>query len=99
MFQSEELDQHLKTSHTIKTESVVFAEWNLNDTENIEKFGNYRYKPGTTGDKYSFLPITYDQVDDGDYYSGALQSDLIEQSGLSNEDKPVYLVTKNEKIF
>ena len=98
MFQSEELDQHLKTSHTIKTESVVFAEWNLNDTENIEKFGNYRYKPGTTGDKYSFLPITYDQVDDGDYYSGALQSDLIEQSGLSNEDKPVYLVTKNEKI-
>lgn len=98
MFQSEELDNHLKTSHTIKTESVVFAEWNMNDTENIEKLGNYRYRPATTNNKFSILPSTYDPVDDGGYYTGATDSDVTIQSGFADEDQPVFLATKNEKM-
>ena len=56
MFKSEELDNHLKTSNTIKTESVVFAEWNLNDAQNVEKLGNYRNRPGKIDDKFSVIP-------------------------------------------
>lgn len=98
MFQSEELDNHLKTSHTIKTESVVFAEWNMNDAENVEKLGNYRYRPGTTNNKFSVLPTTYDAVDDGGYYTGATDADITIQSGFADEDQPVFLATRNEKM-
>jgi hypothetical protein len=98
MFQSEELDNHLKTSHTIKTESVVFAEWNMNDAENVEKLGNYRYRPNTTNNKFSVIPVTYDAVDDGGYYTGATNADITIQSGVAEEDQPVFLTTRNEKM-
>ena len=98
MFQSDELDNHLKTSHTIKTESIVFSEWNMNDFENIEKIGNYRYRPNIANDKFSIIPTTYDSVDDGGYYTGATDADITIQSGFADEDQPVFLATRNEKM-
>jgi hypothetical protein len=44
MFQSEELDQYLKTSDTIQVEAAVYAEWNMNQPDNIARLGNYRYR-------------------------------------------------------
>lgn len=98
MFQSEELDNHLKTSHTIETESVVFSEWNLNNTNNIEKLGNYRYRPGTTDNQFSILPATYDPLDDGGYYTGGTDSDTSVISGFDDQDQPTLFTTPKEKM-
>ena len=98
MFQSEELDNHLKTSHTIQTESVVFMEWNLNDTDNIEKLGNYRYRPNLSGSQFSILPVNYDVLDLGGYYTGATDSDITIQSGFNDDDSPTLFTTTQEKF-
>ena len=98
MFQSEELDQHLKLSNTIETESVIFAEWNLNDTDNLEKIGNYRYRPGTTDNQFSLIPITYDPFDNGEYYTNATNAEISVQIGFDDEDLPTLFTTKVEKI-
>ena len=88
MFNSEELDLHLKTSHTIETESLVFAEWNMNDTDNINKVGNYRYRPQAVDNQFSIPPSTYDDLDIGGYYTGATDSDITVQSGFDDQDNP-----------
>jgi hypothetical protein len=98
MFISEELDNHLKTSHTIETESAVYAEWNLNDFDNVERLGNYRYRPGTVDNQFSILPSTYDPIDEGGYYTGATQSDITIQSGFDDENNPTLFTEPNKKM-
>jgi hypothetical protein len=98
MFQSEELDNHLKKSHTIETESAVYAEWNLNDLDNIERLGNYRYRPGTIDNQFSILPSTYDPLDEGGYYTGATQADIVVESGFDDEDNPTFFTAPNKKM-
>jgi hypothetical protein len=98
MFQSKELDNHLKTSHTIQTESAVYAEWNMNDLENIERLGNYRYRPGTVDNQFSILPSNYDPLDEGKYYTGATQAKTVIQSGFDDEDIPTLFTEPNKKM-
>jgi hypothetical protein len=98
MFVSEELDKHLKTSATIQTESVVFAEWNLNDVDNIERLGNYRYRSDNEDSQFSTLPSTYDPIDSGGYYTGATQADITIPYGFNDQDQPTLFTTKNEKM-
>lgn len=98
MFISKELDNHLKTSSTIKTSSSIFLEWNLNDLDNVENLGNYRYRPGTTDDQFSFLPVTYDPFDEGNYYTGATDAEIKIQEGFDQNDIPVSFTSKNEKM-
>jgi len=98
MFNSEELDNHLKTSHTIQTESAVFAEWNMNDADNIERLGNYRYRPNVSGSQYSVLPSNYDELDGGGYYTGATDSDITVQSGFDDDNTPTLFTTTQEKM-
>lgn len=98
MFQSEELDLHLKTSHTIQTESMVFAEWNMNDSDNVERIGNYRYRPNLPGSQFSVLPSNYDELDGGGYYTGATDSDITVQSGFDDNDTPTLFTTPQEKM-
>jgi len=98
MFISDELDDHLKSFNTIKTSSAVFVEWNLNDLENIETIGNYRYRPGSIDNKFSFIPSTYDPFDEGGYYTGATDSEIKLQEGFDDLDSPILFKTKNEKI-
>ena len=97
MFQSEELDNHLKTSHTIQTESAVYAEWNMNDADNIERLGNYRYRPNTNT-QFSILPSNYDDLDLGGYYTGATDSDITIQSGFNDDNTPTLFTTPQEKM-
>ena len=97
MFISEELDNHLKTSHTIQTESAVYAEWNLNDADNVEQLGNYRYRPNTNS-QFSILPSNYDGLDLGGYYTGATDSDITVQSGFDDDNIPTLFTTPQEKM-
>ena len=59
MFQSDALKEKLSYSHTIENEQAVWVEWNLNQSYNIAKVGNYRYRPGTTDIKYGVIRSIY----------------------------------------
>jgi hypothetical protein len=86
MFESEDLKTHLETSATINTQSLILAEWNMNMPDNIFKIGNYRYRPITTESIYSTLPSTFDQLDAGNYYTGATDSDVLIDGGFEDDD-------------
>ena len=64
MFQSDELKKHLEESSTVRTQSAVIAEWNMNIPKNIFAIGNYRYRPLSGTDSiYSTLINTFDPND------------------------------------
>ena len=98
VFKSEELEKHLKTSPTIETETVIFAEWNLNDTDNVERLGNYRYRPGTVDNQFSTIPSTYDPLDIGGYYTGATEARVGFNTNVDDNNIPTLFTTKNEKM-
>jgi hypothetical protein len=71
MFRDSDYLSAYKTEHTLNIASLVIAEFNMNQYDNIDKIGNYRYRPNGTDAKY-LVPISnYDQFDQGDYYTGA----------------------------
>lgn len=100
MFQSDELNNHLRTSHTIKVESLVFAEWNMNDPDNVKRLGNYRYRPSWSGSPYFLLPASYEDIEIGPtyYYTGATDADTVIESGLNEDDQPTLFVSPKEKM-
>ena len=100
MFQSQQLDDHLKTSDTVKINSKIFAEWNMNDPQNIKRLGNYRYRPSYSSSPYFLLPSTYNDNEVGPifYYTGATDSDTVIESGLSNEDLPTLFLSPQQKM-
>ena len=98
MFQSDELKNHLATSHTIQNEALVFAEWNLNQPDNIARIGNYRYRPGNNNSEYSTIPLTYDINDAGNYYTGATDSDAVIDGGYDDNGDPITFSTPKDKF-
>ncbi|MEY3312283.1 MAG: hypothetical protein RL348_1626, partial [Bacteroidota bacterium] len=97
MFKSDILDNHLKQSSTIQIESAVYVEWNLNQMDNIERLGNYRYRPQSNS-KYTLLPYNYDQSDFGNYYTGATDSDIAVDVGFDDENIPTIVLNNKEKM-
>lgn len=71
MFKDSDYLDAYKTEHTLSISSLVIAEFNMNQYDNVSAIGNYRYRPSGTDAKY-ILPISsYDQFDQGDYYTNA----------------------------
>jgi hypothetical protein len=100
MFQNEDLKLHLETSPTVKTQSAVIAEWNMNIANNIFRIGNYRYRPSAeNSEKYKLIPNTFDVNDIGNFYTGATNSDIVIDGGISPEDneEPWFLLAENKK--
>ena len=98
MFVSEALKTHLETSATVTLESLVLAEWNMNMPDNIFKVGNYRYRPQTTGSIYSTLPSTFDQLDEGNYYTGATDADVVIDGGFEDDNTPKQFTLTKDKM-
>jgi hypothetical protein len=98
MFSSDELSDHLKFSHTIEESQAVWVEINGNNSYNIEKVGNYRYRPGTTDPQYGIIKSEYDADDIGNFYTGATDSDIIINSGFDDLDNPTYFITPKKRI-
>lgn len=98
MFQSEELEEHLKTSDTIQVEAAIYAEWNMNQPDNIARLGNYRYRPTYSASQYFLIPMSYDSADIGNYYTGATDSDVAIDSGFDDDDNPTLFISKKEKM-
>lgn len=77
MFEATNLQNYINTSSTIRSRSLVLAEWNMNFAENIEAVGNYRYRPlDAAASKFKNIPNTYDSLDDGQFYSGATDASV-----------------------
>jgi hypothetical protein len=98
MFQDEVLKNHLETSSTIKSQSAIIAEWNMNLAENIFAVGNYRYRPYDPSiPKYQTLVNTFDEYDEGYFYTAATDADAVVDGGLDDQDIPTLFRAKKEK--
>ena len=98
MFVSEVLKTHLETSSTISLQSLVLAEWNMNMPDNIYKLGNYRYRPTGSDVQYRTLPLTFDNLDTGNYYTGATDADVVIDGGYTNSGTPQLFTSIKEKV-
>ena len=98
MFVSEALKTYLETSATIRLQSLVLAEWNMNMPDNIQKLGNYRYRPTTPGSDYFTLPLTFDPLDSGNYYTGATDADVVVDGGVNDSNVPQQFVLQKDKM-
>ncbi len=100
MFQNEDLKVHLETSPTIRTQSAIIAEWNMNIANNIFRIGNYRYRPSSDiSDKYKTVPGTFDVNDTGNFYTGATDADVRIDGGIDPDgnSQPWFLLAQNKK--
>ena len=98
MFKSDVLKEYLETNNTIQTNSLVFAEWNLNQPENIARIGNYRYRPGSSDAQYATIPSSYDINDAGNYYTGATDADAVIDGGVDDSGTPVLFTKPKDKF-
>lgn len=99
MFANEELKQHLASSPTIKSQSAIVSEWNMNLLDNIVAIGNYRYRKNSgASSKYSAIPSFFDKDDTGYYYTDATYSDVVVDGGIDQTtDTPIFFTSKKEK--
>lgn len=98
MFINSDLKTHIESSSTVKLESLVIAEWNMNMPDNIFKLGNYRYRPQGSDVKFKTIPSTFDPFDSANYYTGATDADIVIDGGYTNENVPQIFKSKKEKI-
>ena len=98
MFEGQELKTHLETSATVKLQSLVLAEWNMNMPDNIFKLGNYRYRPTDNTSQYFTLPNDFDSLDAGNYYTGATDADVVVDGGFEDNDTPQSFTLKKDKL-
>lgn len=98
MFEGQELKTHLETSSTVKLQSLVLAEWNMNMPDNIFKLGNYRYRSTDNTSLYFTLPNEFDNLDAGNYYTGATDADVVIDGGFEDDDTPQSFTLKKDKL-
>ena len=71
MWQDSDYLEAYATEHTLRIQSLVIGEFNMNQYDNIEKIGNYRYRPNGTDGKFITVLSSYDPFDEGDFYTDA----------------------------
>ena len=93
------LEDHLKNSSTIKSQTAVIAEWNLNYTTNIDELGNYFYNPQTSG--YTSLSNTFvketSQTVAPKYYGGTESNVKISAGYNTDGTVASAFITENKK--
>ena len=95
MFRDEDLLDHLQNVNTLKVESLVTAEWNLNDLQSIENYGNYRYRKNDSASPiYNALVSAYDINDEGNFYLNALESNTISEYAVDDNDASLLFTNK-----
>jgi len=98
MFVNQELQNHLETSSTVKANSLIIAEWNMNIAENIAIVGNYRYRPTEADSNFSSIAQSFNFDDRvNNFYTGATDADILIDGGTNNEDVPTAFLSKKEK--
>ncbi len=98
MFDNPELQAHLEESQTVKSQSAIIAEWNMNIPSNIQKIGNYRYRPTTAGSPFALLTNTFDPSDAAGYYTGGTDADVTIDGMTEDDGVPTTIKTPKEKL-
>jgi len=98
MFVNEALKTHLQTSATVRLQSLILAEWNMNMPDNFYKLGNYRYRPADNTSQYFTLPNDFDQLDSGNYFTGATDADVVIDGGFTDSDIPQLFKSIKDKM-
>jgi hypothetical protein len=101
MFQDKDLLNHIETSSSVKTQSAIIAEWNMNIYTNILAVGNYRYRPNQPSSIYRTIPNTFaleNKNTSTPFYYGATDADVVVDAGFENNDLPMRLVPKKDKL-
>ena len=98
MFINEELQNHLETASSVKTQSAIIAEWNMNISSNILQIGNYRYRPADEGSPYKSINPSFDLKDVGNHYTNATDSDIIIDGGFKDNNTPQLFQPVKEKL-
>jgi hypothetical protein len=97
MFFDNDLITHLKTNNSLQVDSLIIAEWNQNDLSNIENYGNYRWRPSSESvDVFRNLAPSYDPNDDGNFYTGALESKYISEYRVDSGSPLTFLTDQEE---
>ena len=99
MFRNDQLEEHLATSSTLRINSAVIAEWNMNIATNIERVGNYRFRPGDEDSpEYNFISQSYSTDDEiSRFYTDATDADVVIDGGVKEDGTPIAFVSKKEK--
>lgn len=97
MFVNSDLQNHLETSSTVKSQSFVVGEWNMNYFDNIKTVGNYRYRPSSPESKYYGLLNTFDVQDQGSFYTGATDADIVIDGGVDDDGTPTTFLSSKQK--
>ncbi len=97
MFEDKDLQNFLETADTVRNKSAIVAELNMNRTNNIKHIGNYRYRPTQASSIYRSLPTSFDINDDGNFYTGATDADVLIDGTFENDNTPTTFLTKKEK--
>jgi hypothetical protein len=104
MFQDPQLQEYIETSSTIRSQSSIIAEWNMNIAENIRKIGNYRNRPDAVLDtedfRYANIESSFDINDAANSYTGATDADIVVDGGfdkVDGEQTPILFLSKKEK--
>lgn len=99
------LQKHLDQSTNIEIGSVVYAEINMNEPDNIKVIGNYRNRPTYADSTFtSTVPSTFIIENDGDTiadpkYRGATDSDTTINGGLDpqNNNTPIAFASRQQR--
>jgi hypothetical protein len=70
----------------------------MNMPDNIYKLGNYRYRPTDNSSQYFTLPNDFDQLDSGNYFTGATDADVVIDGGFTNADVPQLFTSTKDKM-
>lgn len=107
MVETTHLKDHIEQSSSVESRSLILAEWNLNIVDNIEKIGNYRYRPvATTNFTQRDIAETYNPTDSYiennveimlNDYTGATDSDIVIDGGYDEDDNPIVLTPIDKK--
>ena len=98
MFVNEALKTHLESSSSVRLQSLVLAEWNMNMPDNFYKIGNYRYRPTDATSIFKTIPNTFDQLDSAGYFTGATDADVVIDGGFTNLGIPQTFTSTKQKM-
>jgi len=93
----DEVKNHTISESTIRTQSLVLAEWNLNLANNIAKIGNYRYRPSDFSSPFTTIATTYSSNDTANNYTNATYADILIDGGYEDDGTPYFSQSRNEQ--
>ncbi len=95
------VEDYLETESTIRSKSLVTAEWNLNISENIAEIGNYRYRTDGSEPTFETLPDIFTpetELTGTKFYYGATDADVVVDGGFDDNDEPLIFTSKKKKM-